>query len=261
MSDNVKNGGSVSGTDYSVIEKLRERARERQTMQEEIHKAGKPIFDKLKDEYHQKLMLAIQDHSSKYSVELTAKFGSRDEWGKQEAIIDEDSQHHCRICGVHEQYRKAQNERSEWLGIGETEDCKCGAGYELHHPRCKKPLTEQSISTLLETAQNVESAYLDANLPMTYEQISMNRSYFRRIINAIDAAKHNHFHDRFLKFLEYKRYTDRYYEMLDIMARVDGGEVARGYMKYGDPPCDLAEIDEMVAELELELAAKRILSS
>ncbi len=230
-------------------------------MQEEIHKAGKPIFDKIKDEYHEKLMLAIQSHRATFDEELTAKFGSRDDWEKQEAIIDAGNGHHCYICGAHEQYAKEQKGRSKWLGIGETEDCKCGAGYEHHHPLCKRPLSEQPISTLLETARSVESAYSDANLPMTHEQISLNRSYFRRIINAIDSAKHNHFQDRFLKCLEYKRYNDRYYEMLDLMVKVDGGIVARGYMKYGDPPRDLAELDEMVSELELELTAKTILSS
>jgi len=250
-----------SNSDDSAYKTVLKTVREREAMQEKIHNAGKPLFDKIKDEYHEKLMLAIQTHRAKYDEEMTAKFGCRDEWEKQDAIVDSGNGHRCHVCGAHERYSKKQKDRSEWLGVGEIEDCMCGAEYEHHRSERKKPVNEQSLLTLLETARRVEMAYVDANLTMTYEQISMNRSYFRRIINAIDGAKHNHFLDRFLQCLEYRRFSERYYEMLDLMEKVDGGGVARAYMKYGDHPRELSGLDEMVSELELELAAKTILST
>lgn len=246
-------------SEQSVLEQIREKVNNRHAMQDEIYKAGKPLFNKIREEYEEKLMLAIQTHQATHNAELLEKFGTKEEWEKQEAIIDADNGRYCPICGAHEQYRKPLNDCSKWLGIGESEDCKCGAGYEHHHPQRKRPLSEQSISTLLDTAQHVESAYANENLPMTYEQIAMNRSYFRRIINAIDSAKHNHFSDRFLKCLEYRRYSERYDEMLELMVKVEGGGVARGYVKYGDPPRDLAELDEMISKFELELTAKTVL--
>lgn len=256
-----ENTDSIHRLGDAVIEEIRAKVNERRAMEQKFYTDGTPLFEKIKKEYRERLMLAIQTHRATFDEELQKKFGCEEDCRKREAILDADNEGRCPRCGAQEQFQKKPGDHAAWLGICETDDCECGAAYEHQHPSCKKPLNEKSIASLLQTARDVEWAYANVNLQMTSEQIAMNRNYFGRIITALAMKKHNHISDRYLRCIESLRFSERYDEMMELMAKVDGERVARAYMKYGDPPGDLAELDSMIAEMELELTAKTLLSS
>jgi hypothetical protein len=258
--DSKKNERNSSGSAHLVMENIRAKAEEKDALIAKNRKAGEPLFETIRTRYHNELNAAIQGHMATFEPDIVAKFGDEDLWEQYDTIYEHLRSTHCRYCGSDKQYSAEKYGAVAWLGIGETENCQCGAAYEHWHPQYKMPLSERSISQLLWLAKEVEHAYGVAGSPMSYEQIAQNRNYLGRILDAIVNAERNHIPGRFKHDLDVAQYNERYHHMLELMDKVDGAGTARFFIKYGDR-VQMDELNGMIAELELELTAKTLLSN
>jgi hypothetical protein len=162
------------------------------------------------------------------------------------------------MCGALNRGQDANSEPYIWYGIGETENCKCGADYTQRTEKYKFSLNSYSIATLLQIAKEVEKAYNNTSIQMTYEQISLNRNYLDRILKTLVTKSINHFPDRYLQSMKAAQLTEHSNRMLKLMNEVLGDNSARAFIRSGDCP-DFDTVTKMIADLELQRTAKEVL--
>ncbi|MCY0910309.1 hypothetical protein [Massilia antarctica] len=172
-------------------------------------------------------------------------------------LVDDDLEsHRCPECGAPEEFQKRADDSVVWMGLGETENCRCGAEYAHRHEVCKTPLLETSVEILLSLARDVDSVYKNLRLPMTVEQIALNREYFGRIADAITHANHLYIPDRYGASIKERQYSAAFERLLDVIAEVSGGQTARAFIKYFDFPSDVEGLETMITDYQATATKK-----
>lgn len=167
---------------------------------------------------------------------------------------DGDGANRCPNCGSSEKHRVENYDRFGWLGLGETDVCSiCGAAYEHWDVSCRKPLNEQSLRVLIQTAREVEDAYCDVSRPMTVDQITKNRGYFKRLVDAMAKKDAYHINNRLEQCRAVERREKLIEEAADLFGVVHNGATARMFYKYLYPELSGEDLMEAIASLRREL--------
>ncbi|MGA4047911.1 hypothetical protein ACI2VF_15015 [Ralstonia nicotianae] len=161
----------------------------------------------------------------------------------------------CPGCGARVQHQRSDRHHSQWLGLGETDWCSvCGAEHEHWADECKKPLTEWRPILLLQMARDVENAYEDIWRSMTDEQVTQNREYLKRLIEALASSNLCRITDRAERTAAAQRWEDLRQEAAELFDKVCPSRPGRTFYKYASSDCSEQELTDLVGRLRAELA-------
>lgn len=220
------------------------------------------LFNLIKNRYHEILRIAVEEYDKQNS-----KPESIDECPESE----DGDEHQCPHCGAADKYSTDRL----WLGTSESEPCRvCGADIQNCHPTyyLQGPIEDWDLVDLLDELRAVQDVY--DSKPMTYEEAGRNREYFQRLSSVLAHGKavvgggRKPKSDLFNTRIEVEQWEEdkRNYEQLyeyafDLIGEIDGGKVAKYLYGHEGLGVDgIAELRQLVAELELEKKAKAVLT-